>query len=74
MLCRSHMCVKGQGRHVKKCDFALVYLTCDLRVKDSRVKGHMSQGQRSNEGSEQRQVSSHQHQVASLLIYSKLIH
>ena len=52
--------------------FALMCLTCDTQVKVSRakVKGHMSQGQRlnwlrSNKGSKQRQVGSHQRQVAS---------
>ncbi len=71
--------VKGQGHPVKKLifvHFSSVYLTCVLGVK---VKGHMGQVQRSNwprsnKGSKQRQVGSHQCQVASFNHYIVACH
>ncbi len=64
---------KKQNKNVYFKDFCIVYLTCHLKVKGLLGQGQRSHGSRSNayvprptKGSKQRQMGSHQRQVASL--------
>ena len=64
MIFRSCVKVKviGQGHHVKNVIDFRIFCIFYLGVK---VHGHRGQGQRSHEGPKERQVGSHQRQVAS---------